>query len=114
MERELASAPPSESVERQWGGYMAAYDERRQEYVAGYGEHALPQRFNPAVASASRPYAMEMESAPPSGPAELDWGGYMAAYDARLQDHVGAQPSAPPASDSVTAYSQAVVVHDRQ
>ena len=109
-EREMASAPPSDSVERQWGGYLAAYDVRQQEHMGGayYGPGFMPPR-NAASTDwpAQQPHApaansreREMASAPPSDTVDRQWGGYMAAYDVRQQEHMGGaaygQASAPP------------------
>jgi hypothetical protein len=117
IERAMASAPPSDSVERQqqqWAGYMAAYDARQQEHmraldVAGNAADALPRRAALAVDEFSM---RELASAPPSDTMEREWSGYLAAYDARLQNYMESQvqgpASAPPADDADVAYSQAV------
>jgi hypothetical protein len=117
IERAMVSAPPSDSVERQqqqWAEYMAAYDARQQEHmralgVAGNAADALPRR---AALAADEVAMRELASAPPSDTVEREWGGYLAAYDARLQNHMGSQvqghASAPPADDAHVAYSQAV------
>jgi hypothetical protein len=110
IERDMATAPPSDSVEVGWAGYMAEYDGRLQQHMApvGYSQGALPQRLYPYASGA----AVEMEHAPPSGAGPPQWAGYMAAYDARLQGHISPDaqgyPSAPPATDSELAYNQAV------
>jgi hypothetical protein len=68
IERQMASAPPSDTVERQWAGYMAAYDVRQQQHMggsaAGYVADHFPQRF--AFAAPMETSFQEMASAPPS------------------------------------------------
>ena len=106
----MASAPPSDSVERQWGNYMVAFDARQQEHLGGAvngAAHVLPRRASSEAWPVQQPHApaansreQEMASAPPSDTLERQWGGYMAAFDARQQEHMGwqadGQPSAPP------------------
>ena len=114
-EREMASAPPSDTVERQWGDYVVAFDARQQGHMGGqvHGAAQMPPRRASSVAwPAQQPHApaansleQDMASAPPSDTVERQWGGYMAAFDARQQEHIGGQahdqPSMPP-FDSAT------------
>jgi hypothetical protein len=91
IEMAMASAPPCDSVERQWGQYMAAYDVRQQEHMG----HAMPPRHD---------YYPEA-SAPPSASFDPNWAGYMDAYRAQLPGHIGQavhdSPSAPPVGSAV-------------
>lgn len=65
----MASAPPSDTIERQWAGYMAALDVRQQQHMggsaAGYVADNLPQRFAFA-APMETSFQEYMASAPPS------------------------------------------------
>jgi hypothetical protein len=67
-ERQMASTPHSDTIERQWAGYMAAYDVRQQQHMggnaAGYVADNFPQRF--AFAAPMETSFQEIESAPPS------------------------------------------------
>ena len=91
IEMAMASAPPCDSVERQWGQYMAAYDVRQQEHMGG----AMPPRHD----------CYPEASAPPSALFDPNWAGYMDAYRAQLPGHIGQavhdSPSAPPVSSAV-------------
>lgn len=113
IERDMATAPPSDSVQVAWAGYAAEYDGRRQQHIGPVNAAgAPPQRLGPYALGA----VVEMEHAASSGAGQPQWAGYMAAYDARLQGHISPEargyPSAPPATDSELAYNQAVG-HDR-
>jgi hypothetical protein len=90
FERNMASAPPSDSVERQWAGYMAAYDVRQQQHMggsaAGSVANSVPQMF--ASAAPMEISFQEMASAPPSDTVQRQYGL--------------------PASNALHAYNQAV------
>jgi hypothetical protein len=100
--------------QQQFTGYMAAYDTRKQEHmramgVASNAADALPRR---AALAANKIVMIDLTSAPPSNTAEREWGEYLAARDARLQNHMGSHvqglASAPLANHSWFDYSQAV------
>ena len=72
VERAMASAPPSDSVERR---YVAAYAARQQEYMSNMGisnnaAYALPRRAPLVAVEVS---LSEVASAPPSDTVERVW-----------------------------------------
>ena len=86
IERQMASAPPSDSVERQWAGYMAEYDVRQQQHMGGVAYYDSPQRF--ASAAPMEVSFQQLANAPPSDTFARQYG--------------------PPASNPLYAYNQAV------
>ena len=82
----MASAPPNDSVERQWAGYMAEYDVRQQQHMGGVAAYVLPERF--ASAPPMEVSFQQMAIASPSDTFARQYG--------------------PPASNPLYAYNQAV------